>query len=50
VIASGAQADGTTGLGRLVITQPNPTSVAIAEDVAGSPFGGLKFEFGVVRR
>jgi len=39
LIAERAQADGTTGLGRLVITQPNPTSVAIAEDVAGSPFG-----------
>src|SRR3984957_10678218 len=39
LIAERAQADGTTSLGRLVITQPNPTSVAIAEDVAGSPFG-----------
>src|ERR1700676_1425474 len=39
LIAERAQADGTTGLGRLVITQPNPTSVAVAEDVAGSPFG-----------
>ncbi len=41
VIAERAQADGTgtTGLGRLVITQPTPTSVSVAEDVAGSPFG-----------
>ena len=39
VIAERAQADGTTGLGRLVITQPIPTSVSVAEDVAGSSFG-----------
>jgi len=39
VIAERAQADGTTGLGRLVLTQPTPTSVSLAEDVAGSPFG-----------
>jgi len=39
VIAERAQADGTTGLGRLVINQPTPTSVSVAEDVAGSPFG-----------
>jgi flagellar hook-associated protein 3 FlgL len=45
VIAERAQADGTTGLGRLVITPPgtppttSPTSVSIAEDAAGSPFG-----------
>ena len=39
VIAERAQADGTTGLGRLVLTQPSPTSVSVAEDVAGSPFG-----------
>src|SRR6516225_660375 len=39
VIAERAQADGTTGLGRLLITQPTPTSVSVAEDVAGSPFG-----------
>jgi flagellin-like hook-associated protein FlgL len=39
LIAERAQADGTTGLGRLVITQPSPTSIGIAEDVAGSPFG-----------
>ena len=39
VIAERAQADGTTGLGRLVLTQPTPTSISVAEDVAGSPFG-----------
>jgi flagellin-like hook-associated protein FlgL len=39
LIAERAQADGTTGLGRLLITQPSPTSVSVAEDVAGSPFG-----------
>jgi hypothetical protein len=39
VIAERAQADGTTGLGRLVISQPTPASVSVAEDVAGSPFG-----------
>jgi hypothetical protein len=39
VIAERAQADGTTGLGRLLITSPTPTSVQVAEDVAGSPFG-----------
>src|SRR5271169_943699 len=39
VIAERAQADGTTGLGRLVITAPAPTTVSVAEDVAGSPFG-----------
>lgn len=33
------QADGTSGLGRLVLTSPTPTSVTIGEDVAGSPFG-----------
>ncbi len=34
------QADvGTSGLGRLVITSPTLTSVKVAEDVAGSPFG-----------
>jgi len=45
VISERAQADGTTGLGRLVITAPsvaNPTTVSVAEDFAGSPFG-LKF-------
>jgi flagellar hook-associated protein 3 FlgL len=42
VIAERAQADGTTGLGRLVITAPSTTSpntVSVAEDVPGSPFG-----------
>jgi flagellar hook-associated protein 3 FlgL len=40
VIAERKQADvGTTGLGRLVITSPTTTSVQVAEDVAGSPFG-----------
>jgi flagellar hook-associated protein 3 FlgL len=42
LIAERAQADGTTGLGRLVITPPTlaaPTTVAVAEDFAGSPFG-----------
>ena len=42
VIAERAQADGTTGLGRLLITGPTvpaPTTVSVAEDVAGSPFG-----------
>ncbi len=42
VIAERAQADGTTGLGRLVITGPStatPNTVSVAEDVAGSPFG-----------
>jgi len=42
VIAERAQADDTTGLGRLVITAPTvaaPTTVSVAEDVAGSPFG-----------
>lgn len=34
-----AQADGTVGLGRTVITSPTPTSVTIGEDAAGSPFG-----------
>jgi flagellar hook-associated protein 3 FlgL len=40
VIAERKQADvGTSGLGRLVITSPTATSVQVAEDVAGSPFG-----------
>ncbi|HLX14952.1 MAG TPA: flagellar protein [Bradyrhizobium sp.] len=39
VIAERAQADGTTGLGRLVISPPGGTSFSISEDVAGSPFG-----------
>ncbi len=34
------QADvGTGGLGRLVLTSATPTTVSLAEDVAGSPFG-----------
>jgi hypothetical protein len=40
VIAERNQADlGTNGMGRLVLTQPSATSVKVAEDVAGSPFG-----------
>lgn len=42
VVAERNQADGTTGLGRLVITPPStsaPTTVSVAEDAAGSPFG-----------
>jgi flagellar hook-associated protein 3 FlgL len=39
VISERQQADGTSGLGRLVITAPTATSVQVAEDVAGSPFG-----------
>jgi flagellar hook-associated protein 3 FlgL len=40
VISERQQADlGTSGLGRLVITSPTATSVQVAEDVAGSPFG-----------
>lgn len=40
VIAERNQADlGASGLGRLTITQPTTTSVAVGEDVAGSPFG-----------
>jgi flagellar hook-associated protein 3 FlgL len=40
LISERTQADlGANGLGRLVITQPTPTSVSVAEDVAGSPFG-----------
>jgi flagellar hook-associated protein 3 FlgL len=40
VISEREQADlGTSGLGRLVITSPTATSVQVAEDVAGSPFG-----------
>ena len=39
VIAERAQADGTTGTGRLVISSPTTTSVSVGEDVAGSPFG-----------
>jgi flagellin-like hook-associated protein FlgL len=40
LIAERNQADlGASGLGRLVISSPVPTSVSVAEDVAGSPFG-----------
>ena len=40
LIAERNQADlGAGGLGRLVISSPTPTSVSVAEDVAGSPFG-----------
>src|SRR5712671_3645276 len=40
VIAERNQADlGASGLGRLVVTAPSPTSTKVAEDVAGSPFG-----------
>jgi flagellar hook-associated protein 3 FlgL len=45
VISERAQADGTTGLGRLVIspvtttTTPAASSFSVSEDVAGSPFG-----------
>ena len=40
LIAERNQADlGAGGLGRLVISSPSPTSVGVAEDVAGSPFG-----------
>jgi len=40
VIAERQQADlGSSGLGRVVVSQPTSTSVSVAEDVAGSPFG-----------
>src|SRR6201986_3432589 len=40
VIAERQQADlGASGLGRLVISAPTTTSVNVAEDAAGSPFG-----------
>jgi flagellin-like hook-associated protein FlgL len=39
LIAERAQADGTTGLGRLVMSPPAASPITIAEDVAGSPFG-----------
>jgi flagellin-like hook-associated protein FlgL len=39
VIDERAAADGTSGLGRLVIGSPSATSVSVSEDVAGSPFG-----------
>jgi flagellar hook-associated protein 3 FlgL len=40
LIAERNQADlGAGGQGRLVVSSPTPTSVSVAEDVAGSPFG-----------
>jgi flagellar hook-associated protein 3 FlgL len=40
VINERQQADlGTDGMGRVSVTQPTTTSVQVAEDVAGSPFG-----------
>ncbi|MDR3465362.1 MAG: flagellar protein [Xanthobacteraceae bacterium] len=39
LISQRNQADGTSGLGRLAITQPTATSVSVAEDAAGSVFG-----------
>jgi flagellar hook-associated protein 3 FlgL len=41
IIAERAVADGTTGTGRLVISNPSatPTAVSVAEDAPGSPFG-----------
>ncbi len=41
VIQERQQADGAgaDGMGRLVVSQPSSTSVQVAEDVAGSPFG-----------
>ncbi|MGB8401638.1 flagellar protein [Bradyrhizobium sp.] len=40
LIAERNQADlGVGGMGRLVVSSPTPTSVSVAEDVAGSPFG-----------
>ena len=41
LISERAQADGTTGTGRLTISNPaaTPTVVSVAEDAAGSPFG-----------
>jgi flagellar hook-associated protein 3 FlgL len=39
VLAERRQADLGAGLGRLVISTPGPTAVAVSEDVAGSPFG-----------
>jgi hypothetical protein len=40
VMAERLQADvGTNGMGRLVVSQPTPSSVQVGEDVAGSPFG-----------
>jgi flagellar hook-associated protein 3 FlgL len=40
VVAERKQADlGASGLGRVVVSAPTATSTALAEDVAGSPFG-----------
>jgi len=40
IISERQQADlGASGLGRLVVSAPAPGTVALAEDVAGSPFG-----------
>jgi flagellin-like hook-associated protein FlgL len=40
IIAERKQADlGASGLGRVVVSAPTATSVQLAEDVAGSPFG-----------
>lgn len=40
VVAERRQADlGASGLGRLVVSAPTTTSIQLAEDVAGSPFG-----------
>jgi hypothetical protein len=39
VISERAVADGTTGLGRLIVASPTPSSVQVVEDAAGSPFG-----------
>ncbi len=40
VISERQQADlGTSGLGRLIVASPSPTSVQVVEDAAGSPFG-----------
>jgi len=40
LISERNQADlGVGGMGRLVVSSPTPTSVSVAEDVAGSPFG-----------
>jgi flagellar hook-associated protein 3 FlgL len=39
VISERGQADGTNGLGRLIVAAPTATSVQVVEDAAGSPFG-----------
>jgi flagellin-like hook-associated protein FlgL len=53
LIAERNQADlGANGLGRLVISSPTPTSVSLAEDAPGSPFGfklnAISSSFGTV--